>query len=89
MDNIENLVKNVMGQLANQKETIDWQKIWEDLKVFSQFTMIDKYDQGLLYVNVDQAARIVALNAHKNTLIEQLKAFGVNDIIFKVGKVKR
>lgn len=88
MDNINDVIKDVMGKMANQKHQLDWQSIWQEVNIFSQFTVVEKFKEGKLYINVDQAARIIALNTYKHQILEQLKQFGVKEIIFKVGKVK-
>lgn len=65
----------------------DWDEIFD--KPLSLHMWPSKYSEGTLLLNVDSPLWIHQLSYHKNAILEKLRAYGVRDIRFRVGKLSR
>jgi hypothetical protein len=65
----------------------DWDEIFE--KPLSLHMWPSKYSEGTLLLNVDSPLWIHQLSYHKHAILEKLRAYGVRDIRFRVGKLSR
>jgi predicted nucleic acid-binding Zn ribbon protein len=65
----------------------DWDEIFD--KPLSLHMWPSKFAEGTLLLNVDSALWIHQLTYHKNAILEKLRAYGVRDIRFRVGRLSR
>ena len=93
MDNIEDIIKNVIGKIADHKQE-DHQKlqrIWMNLlnETELKHTQIVGVKDGNLAVNVDSPAWLYQLNTRKRKILAQLKEeiSTIENIRFRIGKI--
>ena len=93
MDNIKDVIKIVVANLAERKPDLnkDIQAIWQKVACESQqHACVGDFRDGCLKVTVDSPARLFRLNFKKNQFLKELKKEipEVNAITFKVGKLQ-
>ncbi|MGE0267816.1 MAG: DciA family protein [Candidatus Omnitrophota bacterium] len=94
MDNIEDIIKNVIGKIADRKLE-DHQKIyrlWISLLNESELkhTKLIGVNNGKVSVHVDSPAWLYQMNTRKRKILESLKEeiSNIEYINFKIGKIK-
>lgn len=94
MDNIEDIVKNVIGQMADKKleeyKKID--RLWINILNEGELnhTKLIGVKDGLISVVVDSPAWLYQMNIRKNTILRELKEEipTLDTIRFRIGKIK-
>ncbi len=93
MDNIEDIVKSVIGQMA-EKKLEDYQKIdrlWMNILNDSEqkHTKILGIKDGMVSVVVDSPAWLYQMNIKKNNILKELQAEipNIDSIRFRIGKI--
>ena len=94
MDNIEDIVKNVIGQMADKKleeyKKID--RLWINILTEGELnhTKLIGVKDGLISVVVDSPAWLYQMNIRKNTILRELKEEipTLDTIRFRIGKIK-
>jgi predicted nucleic acid-binding Zn ribbon protein len=93
MDNINDIVKNVIGNIAGQKadQLAQIEKSW--VKILTQdelrHTKIKGIKEGSISVNVDSPAWMFQMKTKKNRILKKLQEdiFDVKNIFFRIGKI--
>ncbi len=93
MDNIEDIVKTVIGNIAGQKPDIHnkTERVWENILNAKELkhTKIIGIKDGGLFVCVDSPAWLFQMRIRQTKILKQLKedAPEVKYIRFKMGKI--
>jgi predicted nucleic acid-binding Zn ribbon protein len=94
MDNIKDIVKTVIGQIAEQSPDTysKTERIWENLvgKKERKHTKVAGIKEDVLWVYVDSPAWMYHLRIQQNSILQKLKEEipGIKQIRFKMGKTK-
>ena len=94
MDNIESIVKNVIGNIADKREVVCvnidevWQEVLND-KELSHTQMVGM-NSGIISVYVDSSVWLYHMKVKKNDILQKIKDRipEIRDIRFKIGKVR-
>ncbi len=93
MDNIEDIVKNVIGNIANQNPDTHnkTERLWENLVNEKEFkhTKVMGIKEGGFFVCVDSPAWLYQMRVRSTKILKQLKEEipEVKYIRFKMGKI--
>jgi hypothetical protein len=92
VDNIKDIVRRVIGEMAEQKVDIShklqecWPKMLESAE--AAHAQVAGYREGIVYVHVDSPAWLYQLNTKKKKILQKLKLVSseIKDVRFKLGE---
>ena len=94
MDNIESIVKNVIGNIADKREVVcvNIDEVWQDVlndKELSHTQMVGM-NSGIISVYVDSSVWLYHMKVKKNDILQKIKNRipEIRDIRFKIGKLR-
>ena len=94
MDNIRDIVRGVIKNIAQEKPTNHekLERTWKEILNQQEraHTQIVQFRQGQVWIAVDSPAWVYALNMKKGKLLEQLRQQlpEIQGLHFKIGKVE-
>ena len=92
MDNIQDIIKAVIEDLAQKKPqtALDAEQLWrKSSAALGNHTRVEGINNGALKIIVDSPTRLFQLNIRRGPLLKQIQKEipEISNLIFRVGKV--
>ena len=94
MDSIKAVIHDVILKISAKQPSAQTtiQKTWDHITdgKTKNHARVSRFDQGKLFVYVDSPAWLFHMNTQKGKILKELtrENTGIQDIVFKIGKVK-